>query len=142
MLTMKTIDDHFADWEGQAFGYGYGSGEEHVIHALRMFFERLEEHRSYDYRTMEVALTPMTTWLLINALVRADIIEYGTSPRFGWLTQEGDALRRYVSERTAEQLVETLTRDSGEYIPCSPIHCNCDEGDCRPNNPFWPKRAQ
>jgi hypothetical protein len=137
---MKTIDDHFADWEGHAFGFGYGSGEEHVMRALRTFFERLEDKHSYDYRTLEVALTPAVTWLLINALAKADIIEYGTSPRFGWLTPQGEAMRDYFTERTPDQIVEVVTRCSDEYVPCYPHHCNCDEGDCRPQNPFWQTR--
>ncbi len=26
------------------------------------------------------------------------------------------------------------------YAHCYPDHCNCDDGDCRPANPFWEKR--
>jgi hypothetical protein len=135
-LSMKNIDDHFADWEGEAFGFGYGTGEEHVLGAIKTFFECLENRRSYDYRVLEAALTPATAWLLINVLAKVDTIEYGTSPRFGWLTRKGEALRDYFERRTLEQVVEHANRDH-EYVHCYRDYCNCSDGDCRPSNPFW-----
>ena len=79
MSETKTLEQYFSDWEGDTFGFGYGSGEEHILPALRTFFEAFkEDKRSYDYRDLEEACGPATAWLLINALCRVRCIEYGS----------------------------------------------------------------
>lgn len=78
----------FAEWEGATFGFGYGSGEGPVFAILQEFRRLLEDGRSYDYRKLEEAFDPPAAWLLINALCKSDTVEYGTSPRFGWLTHD------------------------------------------------------
>jgi hypothetical protein len=136
---MKTIEQHFADWESGVFGYGYGSGEEHVLKALKTFLSLCCEGQfahAYDHENLSAALTPVVAWLLINALCRADILEYGTSPRYGWLTPQGEELKAFVGDRSVEQL-EAAARD--DDMICYRDHCNCDDGDCRPYNPFWRK---
>lgn len=136
----KSLDDNFRDWETTAFGFGYGTGEPHIIPALKAFMDTLEDRRSYDYRAVEERHGPLAAWLLINALCHADILEYGTSPRFGWLTAKGEALRDYVAGRSAEELLTVLDYDEN-YYPCYPDSCNCgpdgyEEGRVCPN-PFW-----
>jgi hypothetical protein len=132
---VKTIEQHFCDWETSAFGYGYGTGEQHVLGALKAFFAAIPEG-PYDYRDLEAAVTPAVAWLLINTLALDDKIEYGTSPRFGWLTETGLAVSKFVATRTVEELVSVTGGDT-DYIHCYPNYCNCDDGDCRPHNPFW-----
>jgi hypothetical protein len=135
---MKTIEQHFCDWESGVFGYGYGSGEEHTMGALKAFLAAMNGNRSYDYQELEAAVTPAVAWLLINTLAHDNKIEYGTSPRFGWLTKSGLALAQFMAERDLNQLC--MATDQGdEYIHCYVDHCNCDDGDCRPHNPFWQK---
>lgn len=138
----KTIEQNFADWESTAFGFGYGSGEEHVLTALKRFFEAFGAHDrpcSYDYQKLEEAVTPAVAWLLINRLCQLDIIEYGTSPRFGWLTKEGESLMAFVRSKTADELAEIAANHDDV---CYPDACNCgpegrEEGRiCF--NPFWP----
>lgn len=136
---MKAIEQHFTDWESHAFGYGYGTGEEHVIGALKSFLAAVHEKGNYDYEHLERAVTAPVAWLLINALIKNGKIEYGTSPRYAWLTPSGKALQEFVGSRTVEQLYE-LTSVEESYTHCYPDHCNCDDGDCRPANPFWEKR--
>lgn len=141
---MKTIEQHFADWESDTFGFGYGTGEEHVLRALQGFMNCLEQKHSsnwsYDYARLEEALTPPVTWLLINVLAHDDKIEYGTSPRFGWMTRSGEALRQFIAARTLEEIL-LATEQPEEYVECFPDHCNCSDGDCRPLNPFWTIRG-
>jgi hypothetical protein len=136
---MKTIDQHFADWESDTFGYGYGTGEEHIVKALKNFFFTVPQSGNYDYQAIELECGPQVAWLLMCALIRADMIEYGTSPRYGWLTTQGQALGRYLRSHTCAHLEEVLETDES-YIHCYRDHCNCDktEGDCREHNPFWP----
>lgn len=135
----KTPDDYFSNWEGHVFGFGYGSGEDYIIPALKRFLEGCPDEGAYDYRDLEAALSPTVAWLLINTLCHADILEYGTSPRHGWLTATGVALRKFVSGHTHDQLVDLAQRDE-DYTPCYPDCCNC-----RPlylcANPFWDKDA-
>lgn len=131
-------DKHFRDWESHVFGYGYGTGERYVIGALRTFLGACRTDGKpgtpprYDYRELETALTPATAWLLINALIRVDVAEYGVSPRYGWLTASGEALRGYMLARTTDQLLEVLDED--DPARCFPYSCRCSS-PC--NNPLW-----
>jgi hypothetical protein len=146
MASMKTISDHFRDWEGYVFGYGYGSGEFHVLAALQRFLECVPDRGSYDYETLERELTPPVAWLLINILCHAKIIEYGTSPRFGWLTEQGQNLREYTLSMTACELAVVADNRPEHYCECTPEICNCGlEGFSAKklcHNPFWVERER
>lgn len=134
MSAAKDLDAYFRDWEGAAFGYGYGSGEPHTLAALKGFLAAIPE-RPYNYEVLEGALTAQVAWLLINTLCRADILEYGTSPRFGWLTPRGELLKRYVDAHTVAEMVDVTCDHDEDYVHCYPDHCNCDDAHCA--NPFW-----
>ena len=139
----KTLDQNWIDWESHAFGFGYGTGEPHVISALKRFFELCPESEAYDYARLEEELGASTAWLLINKLCSYDIgmLEYGTSPRYAWLTKRGKALKAYMASKTVDELVE-LVRQNDEYTRiCAPTYCNCTDedgkGGGRCSNPFW-----
>jgi hypothetical protein len=100
--------EQFRDWHEDAFGYGYGTGEERTLPAVKAFFWALPREGAYDYQVLEATLTPVVAWLLINILCRTRIIEYGASPRFGWLTEQGEEIRHFLAERTADQLYEIV----------------------------------
>lgn len=144
---MKTEDEYFIDWESHVFGYGYGTGEEYTLPALKVFFSTIGEAdrpNSYHHRKLEEALTPTVAWLMINILCHADILEYGTSPRFGWLTPHGERLKTFVDGKTADELYNVWA-DAGELSNCSPTACNCgphgyEEGR-KCGNPFWKEPA-
>lgn len=143
-LVQKTQGEYFRDWEGNSFGYGYGSGEPHTIPALRRFMELCDEPpygHSYSYERLEAELTPAVAWLLISALCKADIIEYGTSPRFAWLTKKGERLKRFMLSHTDDELVEIACSHDESYTHCYPDACNCGPGGYEKNrvcpNPFW-----
>lgn len=144
----KTIEQSFIDWEGSAFGFGYGTGEPHVVPALKTFLSMCDGGpfgHSYDYQKLEAALSPTVAWLLINALCQHNIgaIEYGTSPRFGWLTPQGEALKAFVATKTADELIEIVTDFDPDYIRCYPDACNCGpngyEAGRKCVSPFWGK---
>ena len=136
----KTLDDYFSDWEGSAFGYGYGTGEAFTIPALKMFFSRLRENRLYEYTDLETMYGGLAAWLLINILCNEDILEYGTSPRYGWLTDKGERLRDFIQSKTGDELYALANRDQ-EYVPCYRDACNCGEHGYDEKavcaNPFW-----
>lgn len=134
---MKNNAEYWRDWEVHVFGYGYGSGEEHIIPLLQKFLAAVPEDGTYDYKDLEVAVGSEQAWLLINILCQFDIIEYGTSPRFGWLTPNGKKLQEFMRAHTVDELVE-MTNCTEDYAPCYPDYCNCGDGSC--NNPFWFKR--
>lgn len=121
----KTIEENFRDWEADLFGFGYGSGEEHTVPAVKRFLELCPDEGAYDYRDLERELTPTVAWLLINSLAHANILEYGTSPRHAWLTPQGKALQALVTGKSAEDLI-ALTAEAGtDYIHCMRNTCNC-----------------
>lgn len=137
----KTIGQYFRDWEAHVFGFGYGSGEQHIIPVLKKFMAVVppddpEASRNYDYLKLEEAVGAPVAWLLLNVLGHADVIEYGTSPRFGWLTRHGYELKGYL-DRTSEEDLLTAVRFDQDYTHCFPDICNCVD-ECR--NPFWEHR--
>jgi hypothetical protein len=135
----KTAIEAFRDWEGDTFGFGYGTGEDHIVPALKVFLATIPANGAYDYRSLENALGATVAWLLINALCRADIIEYGTSPRHGWLTPQGKQLRDFVASKSVDELVDMTCADQS-YVHCYSDCCNCEDGSplrgCQ-HNPFW-----
>lgn len=142
MTDTKPIEHHFAEWEAATFGRGYGTGEPHVLAALKTFMAAIgtdHSDHSYDYTRLEETLTPTVAWLLINTLCRANVIEYGTSPRFGWLTDQGKALRDFVQAKSVDELLAYCNLDDLHH--CAPHFCNCGpEGYSKVKlcfNPFW-----
>ena len=125
----KTIDDYFIEWECHVFGFGYGTGEEHVLGALKTFFEWIKPD-GYDYKVLEDKLTPTVAWLLINRMAGVDMIEYGCSPRYGWLTPKGTAMKVYLSGRTLDELTDLCCQT--DYIDCGLDYCNNPFLDGRP----------
>lgn len=147
MQPIKTLDNYFRDWEAYVFGFGYGTGEPHIIPCLHKFLDLCRKPGlglAYDFMELEQELGGPTTWLLINILCRHNVVEYGTSPRHGWLTAEGQRLRAYVCDRDPELLVEMSCNGPGldeGYAHCRPDTCNCgpdgyENGRVCPN-PFW-----
>lgn len=146
-MSDKPIEAHFADWFGHVFGYGYGTGDEHFVASLRSFMASLGKGMrmatSYDFEVLEATMTAPTAWLMINTLCGADIIEYGTSPRYGWLTKQGEALMRFMAGKTAEELLAATETGDG-LGACYPDICNCGpQGYSETklcHNPFWVER--
>ena len=145
---MKTLEDYFADWENDTFGYGYGTGEEHTIAALHDLFMAFKFTPAgtlgFDAVDLEAQCGPVVAWLLINILCHDDKIEYGTSPRHAWVTPPGNELARFIRERTIADLLRIVDRDPSQYVYCMPDHCNCLDvqgtvNDCTRRNPFWSK---
>lgn len=147
-MAQKTIDDYFRDWEGEAMGFGYGTGEFHIMPVLHKFMSLCEPkvYGCYDYELLERELGAAVTWFLINIFCRHGIIGYGTSSRVGWLTKEGSRLREYVCSKTPDELYEIVMKDEEEMHHCYLNACNCgphghQEGVKCPN-PFWPNRVK
>ncbi len=129
-------DKHFIDWEGEVFGYGYGTGELPILKCLHFFFSTLEDGKTYNHEKLEKELGDAATWFMINTLCHTDIIEYGTSPRFGWISYDPpiQALRDYILGHTPEELYEIVANRDDDYVHCYKGHCNC-ETPC--NNPLF-----
>lgn len=140
---MKTVEEYFLDWETHLFGYGYGTGETPVLTALNDFLKAIPMNvrgsYQYDYKVLEKAVGASTAWLLLNILIRDNKIEYGTSPRYGWLSEDGIALSKFFKDHTLDKIIKTVCYNNNSTY-CWPEQCQCDDGDCRPNNPFLHKR--
>ena len=140
----KSLEDYFIDWESTAIGFGYGSGEPFTIPALHRFMELCPREGCYRYEVLEECLGGAIFWLLVSVLCKAQILEYGTSPRAAWLTNEGRSLRDFVLSKSPEELVEIVTRFDENYIVCYPDSCNCGPNGYQEGvicaNPFWHRR--
>lgn len=123
---MKKIEEQFIDWENAIFGFGYGTGEQYTIQGLKDFFDQLENDRNYDYEKVEKKFGQLAGWLLINILCRADILEYGTSARFGWVTEKGAKLRDFLKTRKTGELYELVMNVADGYPMCGKNYCNCN----------------
>jgi hypothetical protein len=141
---MKTMDEYFRDWYEWEIGYGYGTGEEHVLPSLRQFLETCSPDDGYDYRNIEKAIGGSLTWLFISVLAKSNIIEYGTSPRFGWLTPMGKRLYSYLVGRSGDELYDAVCIHDKDYSQCTPDYCNCGPNGYENGkiclNPFWMDR--
>lgn len=113
----KTLEmKQFILWEQDIFGYGYGTGEEYIMNALKSFIGMCPIEGNYNYQVLEKSLTPVVTWLFINILCRDNILEYGTSSRFGWLTQRGKKLKSFLEKYSTEELVMILSITEDEQF--------------------------
>jgi hypothetical protein len=141
----KSIDEQFIDWESWVFGFGYGMGELRTLHALKQFMDLCKYQDGgiylYDHRQLETVLDDTVAWLMINILCHADILDYGTSPRHGWLSKNGVALKQFIESKTDEQLYKLVTSTNEDYIHCGPDYCNCGPDgyvkDQKCKNVFW-----
>lgn len=120
----KLTDKNFIDWFSENFGYGYGTGECYTIPALRKFIKECPEDGNYDYKVLEQKCGDVTAWLMMSVMCREGILEYGTSPRYGWLGEKGKMLREYMLNKTSDELYDLVMTDEG-YTHCSPESCNC-----------------
>jgi hypothetical protein len=94
----------FCTWYGDTLGYGYGTGDVHFCHALVTFLRHCRETGSYTYTTMQDALGEAAFWFFLNTLCHAGLVDYGTSPRYGWLSEEGKRLADFVKDYDADRL--------------------------------------
>jgi hypothetical protein len=135
----KTLDDYFYDWEKEVFGFGYGTGEIHTIQSLKSFMSCIKDGCNYDYTVIEKELGSQVCWLLINTLCNhnADILDYGISPRYGFLTDKGKRLKKYMDSKTIEELYDICMNPQDDYIQCARNYCNCDEGGIICPSPFF-----
>lgn len=141
----KSIEENFIDWENDVFGFGYGTGEPHTLKALKDFLALTKPKESgtriYDYAELENQLGPQLAWLMINILNHAGAIDYGTSPRYAWLSPEGQALYDFISDKSVDELEALCTSRTVDSVNCDPQACNCGpRGYVRGRkcpNPFW-----
>jgi hypothetical protein len=133
-MTDMLEDKHFIDWESAIFGYGYGTGEPHTIAAIKLFLGTCPAEGCYDYEKLEDKLGTTTAWLLINIFCQNAIIEYGTSPRSGWLDKRGLLLKQYLDTKGLDDLLELVNTDEN-YDYCYPKYCTCEGSKC--NNPLF-----
>ncbi len=119
MKTYTYAEKFFINWISDNLGYGYGTGELYTISTLKNFLTMIPDEcddRSYDYRNIEKVMGGPVTWLMIDKLCSCDIVEYGCSPRFAWLTDKGKKLRIFVMSRTSEELISLVCNVSEDEM--------------------------
>jgi hypothetical protein len=134
---MQSLEQYFLDWEESVFGCGYGTGERPILTVCKDFFDSIFEDRRYSHEILEPKLGAGTCWLFITTLNKADLIEWGTSARYGWLTVQGQKLKEFFDQKTVDQLYDLIgATEEIDNRHCTPSYCNCvSELPC--NNPFW-----
>ena len=140
----KELRNYFYDWYADVFGFGYGTGDEYYCRDLLGFFMALglkdaPSIYSYNHGVLEDRLGKQGAWYIINQLCKSGVIEYGTSPRNGWLTSRGKLMNQVIGEFNHDTLYEFVMSHDDDYCLCMPDYCNhtdsADKG-CR-LNPFW-----
>jgi hypothetical protein len=132
-MTLDKTDYDFINWERETFGAGYGTGELPIMEAVKTFFDSLDD-LSYNYIILEDRLGSTVTWLLINAFEKKNIIEWGSSARFGWLTSSGIHLRNYIRNKTPQELYNILMAcDETNFYTCL---CNGEAHEECAKNPM------
>lgn len=138
---MKTLNEYFIDWESDAFGFGYGSGEPHVLPALQRLMALVPIEGAYDYEVLERSLSAPVAWLLLNRLHALDVFDYGSSTRYAWLTDRGKALKLFLEKYEPEVLVGMVCKRGADHNICYPTACNCGPSGYQDGvlcaNPFW-----
>ena len=87
----------------------YGELEFHLDKYIKRFFSVEVKDVGFDENH------PMNTiefWLVVSMLVRMDFLEYGTSPRGAWLTEEGEAFKKYCLSEN--QPITNIIHNSNE----------------------------
>jgi len=164
-ISEKTLDNYFYDWFGEVFGYLYGTGEQYVVPALKEFLSYYKREAFAPLGIDELVtnlsqpplttLTPATIWMLVNTLNAYDILDYGISPRYGWLTDEGFELRKYLDDHSVRHILDVLFQEhestKNVMMSCNVgttiYSCSCEDRDVdkgiRCINPFInPERYQ
>lgn len=73
----------------------YGDLDQHLTSMLKTVFS----HDFKDFGFNNIKIGPyfeLAYWLLISELTALNLFEYGTSPRSGWLTKEGERFKQLV----------------------------------------------
>ena len=75
----------------------YGDLEEN----FSTFIKKVFEHDFKEYGFGDIKMEPdfaVAYWLLISELTSLNLYEYGTSPRGGWLTEQGIRFKKIILE--------------------------------------------
>ena len=103
-------DAQFYKWFDEHFGYCYGSGVPEIVNLLLLFFSVIPWRKPYKHTNIEVLLGVPAAWLLINLFCIDRVVEYGVSPRCGWLTEKGNSLRVFMCAQGKARLLEIIEK--------------------------------
>lgn len=112
------MDKQYHDLLTDGLHWNAYGGDESLYGTLKIFFESIEvrvkpDYRilSYDYRVLSETVGSSAAWMLIYQFSHLGWINYGTSPRFGWLEEAGVWLHKYVLSKTVDELIENHQRE-------------------------------
>ena len=84
-ISDKDIEFFYTFWHDELHGNCYGN-EHPLLYAFKIFFDTLIDDQRYDYRELSKAYgDERLCWSIITHLHQLDLIEWGTSIRFGFL---------------------------------------------------------
>ena len=93
------------DWVNSTGLLLYGELDELLFKKMIIVLEMKRDKVLSDGEDLE-EVTALEYWLIMSELERADFFEYGTSPRGGWLTDEGEAFLNELKSMTLKEFLE------------------------------------
>lgn len=114
----------FKGWYMKYFGFGnfsvVGEAEAPIVSVLKAFFDIANRKDGfYNYSELEEKTSPGECWLLLNMLIQAGLVDWGSSARCGWIEPECKDVCDFVATHTAEQLCEIVNSDE-DWAECEP----------------------
>ena len=115
VCSMVIDEKGFIEIDDAVFGFGYGDeGDGAVWGAVKEYLS----HKESDCNIICTGLAGekiggVVVWLIVNAFIHHDLLDYGTSPRVPWLTEKGIALKEFIETKTVEELCAII---DGERI--------------------------
>lgn len=76
----------------------YGELEYHLDSYIKKFFSVEVSEVGFDD---EHTMNNLEFWFVVSMLVRMDMLDYGTSPRGAWLTDDGKLFKEYCLKEDA-----------------------------------------
>jgi hypothetical protein len=103
-------NQEFYNWYQSHYSHGYGTGEVHIVWSLKRFVEAIPLDEAYNYEDIEAKVGPVVAWMFIDVFCQDNLLEYGSSPRYAWLTESGVDLAQFVRSKDATELYDIVTR--------------------------------
>ena len=70
----------------------YGELEHHLDEYIKKFFSVQVPEVGFEKNH---EMNNLVFWFVVSMLERMDMLEYGTSPRGAWLTEDGELFKKY-----------------------------------------------
>lgn len=114
---MATLDiAKFQSLYSEQLGWGNYGSEQALCVSLKDFLDSIPLDCGYDHELLATKVGAAFAWSLIYQFVALGWINYGTSPRYGWLEGDGVWLKAFVATRSADDLYAIAYGDESKEL--------------------------